>query len=120
LTRSLDLTEAARTDIAQILRWSASDFGEAARARYAALIATGLGELLSDPLRPASAARPELAAGVRTYHLRHCRRRATRGPGAVGTPRHLIVYLTPQPDLVVILRVLHDAMELERHLTGPT
>jgi plasmid stabilization system protein ParE len=36
----------------------------------------------------------------------------------VGAPRHLIAYLTPAPDLVVVVRVLHDAMELERHLAG--
>ena len=118
MTRSLDLTEAARADIAQILRASRADFGAAARDRYAALIATGLADLLSDPLRPASAARPELRQGVRTYHLRHCRRRAAGRRGAVGAPRHLIVYLTPADDLVLVLRVLHDAMELERHLGG--
>jgi toxin ParE1/3/4 len=117
LTRGLDLTEAARADIARILRASAADFGEAARTRYAALIAAGLDDLLADPLRPASAARPELQADVRTYHLRHCRRRAAGGRGAVKAPRHLIVYLTPTPDLVVVLRVLHDAMELQRHLS---
>jgi toxin ParE1/3/4 len=118
LPRYLDLTEAAKADIAQILRASAADFGEAARVRYAALITAGLNDLLSDPLRPASAARLELQAGVRTYHLRHCRRRAGGGRAAVRTPRHLIVYLTPAPDLVMVVRVLHDAMELERHLTG--
>jgi len=116
LTRSLELTEAARADVAQILRLSAADFGEAARSRYAALIATAFADLLSDPLRPNSIDRPELAAGVRTYRLRHGRRRAAGRLGAVRTPRHLIVYQTPEPDLVVVLRVLHDAMELERHL----
>lgn len=116
MTRRLDLAEAARTDIARLLRSSAADFGEAARVRYAAHIGTALDDLLSDPLRPKSAARPELQAGVRTYHLRHCRRRGAAVRGAVKAPRHLIVYLTPTPDLVVVLRVLHDAMDLDRHL----
>lgn len=118
MTRSLDLTETARADIAQILRLSAADFGEAARSRYAALIATALGDLLTEPLRPTSVARPELQAGIRTYHLRHCRRRAAGSLGAIKAPRHLIVYQTPAPDLVVVVRVLHDAMELERHLAA--
>ncbi|WP_309604183.1 type II toxin-antitoxin system RelE/ParE family toxin [Phenylobacterium sp.] len=116
MTRRLDLAESAQADIARLLRSSAADFGEAARLRYAALIATALDDLLSDPLRPTSAARPELQPGVRTYHLRHCRRRSAAGRGAVKTPRHLIVYLTPTPDLVVVLRVLHGAMDLERHI----
>jgi toxin ParE1/3/4 len=76
LSRSLDLTAAARADIAQILQTSAADFGEGARSRYGALVATALKDLLDDPERPESLARPELQSGVRSYHLRHSRRRA--------------------------------------------
>lgn len=116
MSRSLDLTAAARADIAQILQSSAADFSEGARSRYAALVATALKDLLDDPERPESLARPELQSGVRSYHLRHSRRQAAATGITVKSPRHLIVYLTPRSDLVVVLRVLHDAMEIERHL----
>jgi len=116
LRRNLDLTAAAQADIAQILRSSAVDFGEVARSRYAALIAAAFNDLLSDPLCPTSVARSELQPGIRTYHLRHARQRAAIPHGAVKAPRHLIAYLTPTPDLVVVVRLLHDARELERHL----
>jgi hypothetical protein len=31
-------------------------------------------------------------------------------------PRHLLVYRVVPPEMVVILRVLHDSMDLLRHL----
>lgn len=114
--RDLELARAAEDDIAAILDHSAEAFGHAARRRYEVLIATGLQDLRSDPLRPTSLARPELQAGVRTYHLRHCRDRAATVEGAVRAPRHLLVYEAPTTALVRVLRVLHDAMELDRHI----
>lgn len=99
-------------DIAAILAASAEDFGADARDRYAVLIATGLADLRIDPFRPASAERSEVQVGVRTYHLRHSRGRAAVTGGRVGRPRHLLVYAVILPDRVVVLRVLHDAMEL--------
>jgi toxin ParE1/3/4 len=38
--------------------------------------------------------------------------------GIVRNPRHFIVYRRRTPDLVTVLRVLHDAMDLARHLEG--
>jgi toxin ParE1/3/4 len=112
--RRLTLSQAAADDIASLLDYSTEQFGSAARQRYEVLIATGLEDLRSDALRSASIDRPEL--GVRTYHLRHCRMRATSSVGAVGAPRHILVYEVSADELVRIIRVLHDAMELERHL----
>jgi plasmid stabilization system protein ParE len=36
--------------------------------------------------------------------------------GRVGAPRHMLVYRTIPPETVVILRVLHDSMDMVRHL----
>lgn len=36
----------------------------------------------------------------------------------VQSPRHFIVYRVVSRELVVILRVLHDSMDLARHLPG--
>ena len=114
----LDLTRAARDDIAAILRASAEGFGPKARERYAALVAMALSDLRRDPRCLGSVERPELAGGTRTYHLRHCRRRSARGGVRVGAPRHLIAYRIEGADIVAVLRVLHDAMELTEQLGG--
>ena len=116
MSRTLVLTEAARDDIAAILHASAQAFGKLAYERYAALLATGLSDLRRDPTRPGSADRPELGAGLRTYHLRNCRKRAGASGSRVGAPRHLLAYRIEGADQVVVLRVLHDAMELAAHL----
>ena len=114
----LDLTPAARRDIDTILRASTAGFGPQARERYAALVAMALADLRQDPRCLGSVARPELLTGTWTYHLRHCRRRLAVGGLRVGAPRHLIAYRIKADNVVVVLRVLHDAMELAARLGG--
>ncbi len=59
--------------------------------------------------------RPDLGAGITLWHLRLSRDHVPPEAGAVHRPRHFLVYR--QADTVVeIVRVLHDAMELGRHL----
>lgn len=104
----------AKRDIAAVLGWSHERFGAEARARYERLIARGLMALTvpSDP--PGSRELVEVGASIRIYHLRHCRRAADGPP--VRDPRHFLIYERPSPDLVVVLRLLHDAMDLPTHL----
>ena len=109
------LTEAAETDIVEILAWSEAQFGRDARIRYERLIVTGLLDIASEPFRAGSAGRPELGEGVRSWHLRGSRERARGDEGVVQRPRHFLIY-RPMEALIVVARVLHDSMELERHL----
>jgi toxin ParE1/3/4 len=109
------LTDAAQSDIVEILAWSQLQFGEAARRRYERLIVIGLLDIAADPQRPGSLARPELGEGARSWHLRGSRERARDADGIVQRPRHLLIY-RPRHGVVVIGRILHDAMELERRL----
>ena len=114
----LRLARAAEDDIFDILAWSHARFGEAARRRYEHLIATALADIGANPDRPGSLARPELGVGARTWHLRGSRDRTGEVAGAVQRPRHFLIYRLTE-DLVVVARVLHDAMELYRHMTEP-
>ena len=66
--------------------------------------------------RPGSVARPELGPGVLTWHLRRSRTRSTGG--TVHQPRHFVVYRL-DTDVVIVDRILHDAMDLRRHLDPP-
>ena len=112
----LRLAAPASEDIADLLEWSFRNFGSAGRRRYEALLIVALQDVAHD-VRPLGAqARPELGRGILVYHLRHGRRRARSTDGIVRNPRHFIVYRVPTRDQVVILRVLHDAMDLARHL----
>jgi len=109
------LSEAAQGDVLDILAWTDEQFGEAARSRYESLTVAALRDLARQPARPCSLARPELGAGVRSWHLRLSREHVKPGAGIVRRPRHFLVYRM-EPDLIVVGRVLHDAMELARHL----
>ena len=118
MTWTVELARGARHDIDAILRASAESFGPRARQRYAELVATALADLRADPHCLGSVERPELLPGTRTYHLRHCRRRSAVDGIAVGAPRHLLAYRIERGEVVVVLRVLHDAMELSWQLGG--
>ena len=109
------LSDAAQADVVEILAWTHGQFGEVARLRYESLIVAALRDVAMQPDRPGSIARPELGAGVRSWHLRLSRDQVTAGAGAVHRPRHFLIYRY-EPTLLVVGRVLHDAMELAQHL----
>ncbi|MBS0297602.1 MAG: type II toxin-antitoxin system RelE/ParE family toxin [Proteobacteria bacterium] len=106
----------ARRDIDTILLESAGGFGELVADRYRRLIGQALRDLESDPDRLGVKQRLDLPAGIETYHLRHSRGRT--GVEQVRRPRHLLV-LRREPERLVLIRVLHDAMDLVRHLDEP-
>jgi toxin ParE1/3/4 len=111
------LTAPARHDIARLLDWSAENFGAAGRRRYQLLINTALRAIAADPNRAGSRDEPRIGLGRRIYHLRHSRERAKGPDGAVRLPRHNLIYrVLETADVVIVLRVLHDAMDLSRHI----
>ncbi|MFG6455889.1 type II toxin-antitoxin system RelE/ParE family toxin [Roseateles sp. BYS96W] len=108
------LSDSAQADVIRILAWTQEQFGENGRSRYEGLIVAALRDVATQPERPGSLARPELGAGVRSWHLRLSRHHA--GSAAlVRRPRHFVIYRA-ELDLLVVARVLHDAMELAKHL----
>ena len=107
------LTHAARADIASILAWSHEQFGEEARKRYEALIATAIRDAASSSGDGGHTPRPELGAGVFSWHL--SRSRAHAPGGKVHRPRHFLI-CRRDGDTLVNGRVLYDAMNLRRHV----
>lgn len=113
------LSDAAQADVIDILAWTHEQFGEAARLRYENLIVAALRDVATQPDRPGSKERPELGAGVRSWHLRLSRDHANKGAAVVRRPRHFLIYRF-EPALLVVDRVPHDAIELARHLDAET
>jgi toxin ParE1/3/4 len=113
------LSDAAQVDVINILAWTQEQFGEAARLRYESLIVAALRDVATQPDRPSRIGRPELGAGVRSWHLRLSRGHVGIGAEIVRRPRHFLLYRF-EPALLVVGRVLHDAMELARHLDPDT
>jgi toxin ParE1/3/4 len=116
MTRENFVSPQAEQDIATILRWTQQHFGKRGRLRYEALLVRAIIDITNDPARPGSHARPEIGDEVRTYHLRFSRDRVAKSVGRVQKPRHFILYRTQPVGLVEIGRILHDSVDLRRHL----
>ncbi|WP_372698328.1 type II toxin-antitoxin system RelE/ParE family toxin [Arthrobacter sp. JSM 101049] len=107
------VSRAAQADIASILGWSNEQFGEEARQRYEKLIVAAIRDAARTPDNVGHLARPELGRCVFFWHL--CRSRATSTGGRVRQPRHFLL-CRRDDDLLVVGRVLHEAMDPQRHL----
>ncbi len=111
------LSMSAQADITRILDWSSENFGEAAEARYAALIAAAIRHAASRTNNIGFAAHPEYGDGVLTWHLALSAEQSRGGP--VRRPRHVLV-CRREGDVLAIGRILHDSMDPSRHLAPET
>lgn len=107
------LTHSARDDIASILAWSYEQFGEQAMQRYQALIVAAIRDAAVAGDDPCLIERPELGDGVVSWHLSSSRSRSSGG--RVSRPRHFLICRFDE-GVLVIGRVLHDAMDVDRHI----
>ncbi|HMA74240.1 MAG TPA: type II toxin-antitoxin system RelE/ParE family toxin [Xanthobacteraceae bacterium] len=100
------LGAAAELDFANILKWTTENFGAQQSRRYREALVEAIGELASGPDVAGSNARDEIMPGLRTLHVA---RRGRRG-------RHFLLYRIPRGKVIEIVRILHDRMDLRRHL----
>ena len=108
--RAYRLTPAAESDVAGVLRHTLRRFGAWQQQDYAKLILRAIDMVAEQPLQPASRGRSELGPGVRSFHLHLAGRRQ-------GAAAHLLFYrMEVSEPRLVILRVLHEAMDPASHL----
>jgi len=100
------LSDLAKADIAAILKISEKRHGTQARLRYRALLTAAMRRIAADPGECSATDCSDLFAGVRSFHIRHSRDESREEP--VRDPVHVIFYRVPQPDVVEIVRVLHE------------
>lgn len=107
------LSRTAAEDIASILVRSQENFGDQARHRYEELIITAIRDAAGRSSASGPTPRPELGEGVLSWHLARSRGRSPGG--MVRRPRHLILCRWDR-DTLEIGRVVHDSMDLPRHV----
>ena len=104
------LGAAAELDFANILRWTTENFGVRQSRVYRDTLVQAIGELADGPNVAGSKARDEIIAGFRTLHVA---RRGRRGS-------HFLMYRAAPNSTIEIVRILHDRMDLRRHVpSGP-
>jgi toxin ParE1/3/4 len=103
------LGAAAELDFANILKWTTENFGARQSRIYRDTLIRAIGELANNPDVAGSKARDEIMPGLRTLHVaRHGR-----------SGRHFLLYRIVNGRIVEIGRILHDQMDLQRHLPLP-
>lgn len=99
---------AVNADFASILRWTRHHFGNEQTRIYAKTLSAALRDLRAGPQIIGSHPCPDVADDIYTLHV------ARQGRSG----RHVVVFrVNHDQHQIDILRILHDRMDLPRHLT---
>ena len=99
----------AQRDLLDIVDWTARRFGREQAQLYRSVVLSALRELRAGPDIHGVRKRDDLAPELRMLHVA---RHGNRG-------RHFILFRGPheEPNVIDILRILHDGMDFARHLS---
>jgi toxin ParE1/3/4 len=106
MTFELRFSPRAVRDIENVLSHTLTRFGEKKYAEYQSLIRQALVDIAADPNSRPAKQRPELHRDARTFHIARPGKRA----------RHFFLYRIAADNFIDIGRLLHDSMDLRRHL----
>jgi toxin ParE1/3/4 len=110
------LSGPAEAQIDEILVWSQEKFGEVTRERYAALLVKAMEDVAAEPRRRSVSWKRITSGEVGVYHVGHSREHVSDPPGAVGEPRHYLVFRVGRDGIVDILGFVHERMLFSRAL----
>ncbi len=96
----------AELDFANIVKWTAENFGARQSRIYRDTLVRAIPELADGPCVVGSKARDEILLGLRTLHVA---RRGRRGS-------HLLIYRAAPQRTIEIIRILHDRMDFSVRL----
>ncbi|HET8554466.1 MAG TPA: type II toxin-antitoxin system RelE/ParE family toxin [Rhodanobacteraceae bacterium] len=105
--REVRVTRLARQDMATILDWTREHFGTQQQKVYAKTLTLAIRLLAEGPKVTQARSGEYIASGIRLLHVARGRRKG----------RHIIVFrVEATSGRVDVLRVLHDSMDLIRHI----
>lgn len=103
------LAAAAEADFRNILIWTSDNFGAKQARTYSATLSITLRDLTKGLIKSGATPRDDIGKGIYALHVaRHGRR-----------GRHFVVFRVGHDivgELIDVLRLLHDAMDLPRHM----
>ena len=103
------LAAKAQDDYQDILQWTVDQFGVDQARAYADTLTIALEDLCSGPEILGVKARGEIGPNLYTLHVA---RKGRKG-------RHFVMFQVgqrPGENVIDVLRILHDSMDLQRHL----
>lgn len=100
------LSAQAEMDFADILAWTAENFGEFQADTYAETLTLAFEALYDGPDPLGAKARDDINPGLRSLHV------ARQGRSG----RHFVLFRQAHDLCIDVLRLLHDSMDLARHL----
>jgi toxin ParE1/3/4 len=106
---SVRLSSSAEADFRELLHWTLIHFGQAQARVYAGTVAAALKDLRAGPTIPGTRQRSDIGRGILTLHVA---RNGRKG-------RHFVMFRASESKdekFIDVLRILHDAMDLRRHL----
>ena len=103
---TIRLAAQAELDFVEILAWTVENFAETQADIYAETLTLAIEALHDGPLLAGTQARDEIEPGIRTLHVaRLCKK-----------GRHFVVFRQTEDRCIDVLRLLHDGMDLARHM----
>lgn len=103
---TLRLAAQAEQDIGDIAAWTGSHFGEQQARTHAETLSLALEALIEGPDALGAKPREDVASGVSVLHVA---RNGRKG-------HHFVVFRVGGNSVIDVLRVLHDSMDLPRHV----
>jgi toxin ParE1/3/4 len=106
---SVTLSAAAEADLAEIVGWTDEHFGAEQAARYQATLIDAIRTLRMGPNVLGARDRSEIGERLHSLHVARGRR----------SGRHVILFRVTEPSgdpTIEVLRLLHDSMDLLRHV----
>ena len=101
------LAEQAELDLLSITIWTMENFGAQQAQKYTETISLALEALQDGSEILGATTQEDIGPGIRTLHVaRHGRK-----------GRHFLVFRTAPEQTIDVLRLLHDSMDLTRHVS---
>ena len=100
------LASQAELDFSEIITWTNENFGERQAEAYAETLTLAIEALHDGPEQLGVKARHDIGPCIRTLHV------ARQGRSG----RHFVVFSEAKDQYIDVLRLLHDSMDLARHI----
>jgi len=101
------LAEQAELDVFGITVWTLENFGDQQAQKYAETLSLAIEALEGGPEIVGAIAREDMGPGIRILHVA---RQGRKG-------RHFLVFRAAPEQTMDVLRLLHDNMDLTRHVS---